>query len=108
MKTTLRCFFVISLFYCGCKTNSITGRSQLDLVPESEVQSMALTEYKDFLSKNPIVPGIDQNQEMVRRVGGRIATAITKYYTEHGAGDQLAEDVIWCTHRQNDGRFSVW
>jgi predicted Zn-dependent protease len=91
MKMNFQLLFVfISLTYYGCKTNSITGRSQLDLVPESEVQSIALTQYKDFLSKNPVVPATDQNQEMVRRVGGRIANAITKYYTEHGAGDQLA------------------
>jgi predicted Zn-dependent protease len=51
---------------------------------------MALTQYKDFLSKNPVVPSTDQNEEMVRRVGNKIAGAITKYYSEHGAGDQLA------------------
>lgn len=91
MKTIITYLFVfLSLFYFGCKTNSITGRSQLDLVPESEVQSMALTQYKDFLAKNPVVPVADQNAEMVRRVGTRISSAITKYYTEHGAGDQLA------------------
>ena len=78
-----------SLFFYGCKTNSITGRSQLDLVPESQVQTIALTEYKDFLSKNPVVSSSDQNGEMVRRVGKRISSAITKYYNEHGAGDQL-------------------
>ncbi|MEO7046950.1 MAG: M48 family metallopeptidase [Ferruginibacter sp.] len=78
-----------SLIFYGCKTNSITGRSQLDLVPESQVQTIALTEYKDFLSKNPVVSSSDQNGEMVRRVGKRISSAITKYYNEHGAGDQL-------------------
>jgi len=80
---------LLSLFYSACKTNSITGRSQLDLVPESEVQAMALTQYKEFLAKNPAVPSTNTNQEMVRRVGTRIAAAITKYYTEHGAGDEL-------------------
>ena len=91
MKTIITYLFVfLCLCYTGCKTNSITGRSQLDLVPESEVQAMALTQYKDFLSKNPVVPATDQNEEMVRRVGNRIANAITKYYTEHKAGDQLA------------------
>jgi len=90
MKTVISfCLIAISLLFTGCKTNSITGRSQLDLVPESELQTMALTEYKDFLSKNPVVPATDQNQEMVRRVGNKIATAITKYYNEHNAGDQL-------------------
>jgi predicted Zn-dependent protease len=80
----------LSLSYSGCKTNSITGRSQLDLVSESEVQAMALTQYRDFLSKNPVVSASDQNEEMVKRVGSRIANAITKYYTEHGAGGELA------------------
>ncbi len=85
-------FFLLStaIFFTGCKTNSITGRSQLDLVSESQVQAIALTEYKDFLSKNPVVASSDQNQEMVRRIGKKIATAITKYYNDHGAGDQLA------------------
>src|SRR5664279_1156383 len=90
MKTFISvCLITITLLFSGCKTNSITGRSQLDLVPESELQTMALTEYKDFLSKNPVAPATDQNQEMVRRVGNKIAAAITKYYNEHGAGDQL-------------------
>ena len=91
MKRIIAFLIIVqSLFYYGCKTNSITGRSQLDLVPESEVQSMALTQYKDFLSKNPVIPIADQNAEMVGRVGNKIANAITKYYNEHGAGDQLA------------------
>lgn len=50
---------------------------------------MALTQYKDFLTKNPVLPATNQNQEMVRRVGNKIAAAITKYYNEHGAGDEL-------------------
>ena len=81
--------FFLGLSLLGCKTNSITGRSQLDLVSENEVQAMALTQYKEFLSKNPVVASSNANQEMVRRVGNRIATAVNKYYTEHGAGDEL-------------------
>jgi predicted Zn-dependent protease len=81
--------FSLTLSLFGCKTNSITGRSQLDLVSETEVQAMALTQYKEFLSKNPVVASTNANQEMVRRVGTRIATAVSKYYTEHGAGDEL-------------------
>src|SRR5580765_4525125 len=91
MKTRFSiAILLISLFYSGCKTNSITGRSQLDLVPESEVQAMALTQYKEFISKNTVVPATNSNQEMVRRVGTRIAAAITKYYSEQGAINELA------------------
>jgi len=64
-------------------------QSQLDLVSESEVQTMALTQYKDFFSKNQVVPSTNANQEMVRLVGNRIALAFNKYYSEQGAGDEL-------------------
>ncbi len=87
--TLLSLVLFLSVPFFACKTNSITGRSQLDLVSESDVQTMALTQYKDFLSKNQLVPSTNRNQEMVRRVGNRISTAITKYYNEHGAGDEL-------------------
>src|SRR3982751_5544370 len=108
MKTViLFCLIAISLFFTGCKTNSITGRSQLDLVPESELQTMALTEYKDFLSKNPVVPATDQNQEMVRRVDNKIATAITKYYNEHGAGDQL-QGYKWDFNLVSSKEVNAW
>jgi predicted Zn-dependent protease len=90
MKFLIPAFFLlISISYFSCKTNSITGRSQLDLVSESELQAMSLTQYKDFLSKNTVVSSSNLNQEMVQRVGNRIATAITKYYSEHGAANEL-------------------
>src|SRR5262249_46235261 len=68
---------------------SIIGRSQLSLVPESEMQSMALTEYKSFLSQNKVVAAGNGDAVMVRRVGERIAKAITEYYAEHGQADAL-------------------
>jgi predicted Zn-dependent protease len=90
MKFTFSSFFLLLAFsFFACKTNSITGRSQLNLVSETEVQAMALTQYKEFLSKNPVVPATNSNQEMVQRVGNRIAVSVTNYYTEHGAGDEL-------------------
>lgn len=35
--------------YSSCVTNAVTGRSQLSLVSESDLQSMALVQYKNFL-----------------------------------------------------------
>jgi predicted Zn-dependent protease len=108
MKTIIYVSVIcISILFSGCKTNSITGRSQLDLVPESELQTMALTEYKDFLTKNLVVPATDQNQEMVRTVGNRIATAITKYYNEHGAGDQL-KGYTWEFNLVSSKEVNAW
>ncbi len=73
----------------ACHRNPITGRNQLSLVSEQQVQSMALTEYKNFLTTNKVAPVTNADAEMVKRVGHRIADAITRYYSDHGAPDAL-------------------
>ena len=74
----------------GCTTNAVTGRSQLSLFPESSLQAQAVTEYRSFLSSNKVVTGTsNKDAEMVRRVGSRIAKAITDYYTAQGNAGEL-------------------
>ncbi len=78
-------------FFMACSNNAITGRKQLTLFPESTLQQQALTEYKSFLSSNKVVAQSgSRDAEMVRRVGSRIAAAITKYYTDKGQGAALS------------------
>jgi predicted Zn-dependent protease len=80
----------ISAMAIACTRNAITGRSQLSLVSESELQATALTQYRQFLSQNKVVSGTtNKDAEMVRRVGNRIANAITEYYKQKGAGNVL-------------------
>ena len=70
--------------------NAITGRNQLSLVSESQVKATAKTQYAQFLTQNKVVSeGTSREAEMVRRVGSRIAAAITKYYTEKGQSNRL-------------------
>ena len=108
MKHSFSVFILLfSLGISSCHTNSIIGRSQLDLVPESDVQAMALTQYKEFLSANKVVPAGNQNQEMVKRVGNRIAAAITKYYQEHGAGAEL-QGYTWEFNLVDSKEVNAW
>ena len=80
-----------SLFITACTTNKITGRSQLSLVPEATLQQEAVSQYQTFLSQNKVVSAsANRDAEMVKRVGSRIANAITKYYTQQGLADQLS------------------
>lgn len=84
---------VIIIFSIGifaCKQNAITGRSQLQLLPESELQSMATSQYQSFLTENKIVnTTVNKDAEMVKRVGTRIAQAITEYYTKENKASIL-------------------
>jgi len=74
-----------------CSRNAITGRKQLALFPESTLQQQALTEYQSFLTKSKVVSNSSsRDAEMVKRVGTRIAKAITDYYTDKGLGKELS------------------
>ena len=80
----------IFLVILSCSRNAITGRNQLSLVSESQVQNMAITEYRQFLSQNKVVnKAANADAEMVVRVGTRIANAITQYYKEKGVSNAL-------------------
>jgi predicted Zn-dependent protease len=83
-------FFLIATLFVACSKNAITGRSTLHLLPESELQSMAVQQYQQFLSENKVVSSsADRDAEMVRRVGQRLSNAVEKYFASKGLQDQL-------------------
>ncbi len=59
------------VFFLGsCQKNSITGRNQLILVSETELQQMATQQYQSFLGENKVVASAgNKDAEMVKRVG---------------------------------------
>ena len=91
MKRILSLFAGTALFICACTTNAVTGRKQLSLISESALQQEAVSQYRSFLNQNRVVnESSSRDAEMVRRVGSRIASAITQYYTSQGKRDVLA------------------
>ena len=92
----------------ACSKNAVTGRSQLKLLPESELQSMATTQYNDFLSKNKIVStSSNRDAEMVRRVGQRITKAVVDYYASIGKSSELA-GYKWEYNLVDDKTVNAW
>ncbi|MBC8032756.1 MAG: M48 family metallopeptidase [Chitinophagaceae bacterium] len=87
MKRILLLSF-ISLSLISCQRNAITGRNQLKLYSDADIQAMALTEYKSFLTTNKVVNS-SRDAEMVKRIGQRITAAITQYYTQQGQANVL-------------------
>jgi predicted Zn-dependent protease len=89
MKKIFSLFIIISLA-AGCALNLVTGRNQLSLVNESDLQLLATTQYKTFLSENKVLSsGSSKDAAEVDRVGARIANSITKYYDSQGKGSVL-------------------
>ena len=79
----------------SCTRNAITGRKQLSLYPEAELQSQAVMTYRNFLSENKVItPVTSKDAQMVKRVGNNIQQAITRYYTDKSMSDHI-KDYSW-------------
>jgi predicted Zn-dependent protease len=108
MKKYLLLFVSLGMFIIACTTNAITGRSQLSLVSEASLQQEAVAQYKSFLSANKVVSSTaNKDAEMVKRVGTRIAAAITKYYKDKGLSSEL-DGYNWEFNLVDNKEVNAW
>jgi predicted Zn-dependent protease len=99
---------LITFLVAGCILNQVTGRKQLSLVNESELQLMATNQYMTFLDENKVLnPRNNKDAAMVDRVGARIANAITKYYDSHGK-PQILEGYKWEFNTIESNEVNAW
>src|SRR5258705_3388924 len=84
-------FLLLVPFLCvlACSKFPITDRKQVNLIPESQMMSMSLTEYRDFLSKNPPVAASNPDAAMVKNIGSRISSAVERYFRQNGQAKRL-------------------
>lgn len=108
MKKTISTFLVATVLSMSCAKNGITGRSQLSLVSEKELETTAIGQYQSFLSTNKVVSSsTNKDAEMVKRVGTRIANAITEYYASKGLGSEL-KDYKWEFNLVDNKEVNAW
>ena len=99
---------IVATVVTGCVLNKVTGRKQLSLVPESELQLMAVSQYGTFLSENKVLnPGSSKDAAMVDRVGARISNAITKYYKSQGK-ESVTEGYKWEFNTIDSKEVNAW
>ncbi|NLB92630.1 MAG: M48 family metallopeptidase [Bacteroidales bacterium] len=98
---------LISALLARCALNLVTGRNQLSLVSESELQLMATSQYSAFLAEHKVLSSGNKQAAMVDRVGARISNAITKYY--NGQGQQsVIEGYKWEFNTIEDKAANAW
>lgn len=94
------------LLLSSCHTNPVTGRSGVNLLPDSDLHAMALQEYNSFLSKAQVVQGTAQ-AAMVQRVGTRMQQAVEQYLTQKGLQSTLS-GYQWQFNLVNDPTVNAW
>jgi predicted Zn-dependent protease len=85
---SLAFFFAWTLAVVSCATVPITGRQSLHLVPESELLTLSLQQYREVL-KNSKLSGDREKTAMVRKVGNKIARAAEAFLKENGRQDAV-------------------
>jgi predicted Zn-dependent protease len=78
------------LFASSCSTVPLSGRNRLSFVNESEMQTAAAQSYTTLL-KDPSTKVLNNaDAARVKRVGQKIAAAVTEYMNANGYGAQIA------------------
>lgn len=97
----------ILVFVTGCATVPLTKRKQMNLLPEKELISMSLTEYRQFLTQHPPMSAPNNNATMVNMVGHRISFAVSEYLRHHKMTDRI-RDFQWEFNLVNAPEANAW
>ncbi|HPR30532.1 MAG TPA: M48 family metallopeptidase [Prolixibacteraceae bacterium] len=67
----------------ACSTVPIIGRKQLSLLPESQMVSLSLTSYREFLDSSVVITKGDP-VKMVKNTGSKISASVMKFLRDNG------------------------
>ncbi len=98
-------FFLVLLF-ASCAQVPVTGRSQLALVPDSQLIAMSEKAYRQFLQKHRLCTD-PRKVHMVRRVGNRIRQAVERFLYERGQSYRI-RGFRWEFNLVCDKKINAW
>lgn len=89
LRTVTLSALMFLLIITSCKTVPITGRKQLNLVPNSLIQSLAFSQYDSVVKVSNTLSQSDERAAMVTRVGTRIQQAVENYMQQNNMSKGL-------------------
>ncbi|MBL7107304.1 MAG: M48 family metallopeptidase [Phycisphaerae bacterium] len=90
----------------SCSEVAITGRQQLNIVPDSLMNSLSLQSYNDFLSQAKKSTDSQKNS-MVTKVGKNVAAAVETYCYENNLSDRV-KGFSWEFNLIDDPNENAW
>lgn len=106
MKKLILLFLTISAVVIACKTVPITGRSQFNVVPDSQILPMSFAQYEGFLKENKISTNASQTKQ-IKDVGSRISKAVDRYMRANGMTAE-ADAYRWEFNLVQDTTINAW
>ncbi len=82
------CLLLALFMLAACGTVPITGRQQLSLLGDSEMNALGAREFKKIIRKNDVLKGTD-DAELVQNVGRKLKNAVEAYFRQQGEAERL-------------------
>ena len=106
LKYYLIVIITSSALFLSCSTVPLTGRSQLNMIPSSEMLTMSFQQYDQFL-KEAKLSSNKVEVDRVKRVGANIQKAVEKYMSEHAISSRL-RGYKWEFNLVEDDQINAW
>ena len=97
---------LLPLLLTACATVPITGRQQLSLISDAEMNAMSFQQYDEVIAGSQLSTDQAATAE-VERVGRRIQGAVEKYFADRGQSSYL-DGYAWEFHLIQSDEMNAW
>ncbi|MFO7610105.1 MAG: M48 family metallopeptidase [Candidatus Krumholzibacteriia bacterium] len=105
-STTLAAALAALLLVTACATVPLTGRRQLSLISDSQLNAMSYEQYAQVLNESKL-SNDSEATAMIRRVGTRIQGAVERYFAQNGQSSQL-DGYAWEFNLIESDQINAW
>jgi predicted Zn-dependent protease len=95
-----------ALAVASCSSVALTGRKQLNLIPDSELMSASTQQYDAFLKENKLSTDAQQ-ADVVKKVGARIQAAVERYAQQEKRTKDL-QGYAWEFNLVESDQVNAW
>ena len=107
MKSFLVSTLLLSTVLWSCKEVPVTGRKQLNLVPNAMIQAMAFSEYDSVVKVSATLSQYDDRAVMVTKVGTRIQQAVEAYMQQNNMSKEI-KSFKWEYNTIDENTVNAW
>jgi predicted Zn-dependent protease len=100
-------FWLAGMMLIACSRVPISGRRQVNMLPEGTLMSMSLTQYREFLSQNRPLPESNPDAAMIKRVGNKISSSVNTFMRQKKQHKRV-KDFKWEFNLVDDPMVNAW
>ncbi|NRF37417.1 M48 family metallopeptidase [Pedobacter foliorum] len=107
---TLKCIpyvLAVLLFNPSCRTVPITGRKQINLVPDVLIREMAFTQYDQVIKQSKTLSKDDELAKLVTKVGLKIQLAVETYLNANNMPKEVKK-MQWAFNTVDENIVNAW